>query len=83
VSGTAERLVESVEDRFLLFLETVPDAMVLSDRDGRIVLVNTNTEKLFGYRREELLGKKVEILMPPGFALAIAGTVPLTTPIRV
>jgi len=41
--------------------------MVLSDRNGRIVLVNTNTEKLFGYGRSELLGKKVEVLMPARF----------------
>ena len=45
-------------------IETIPDAMVLSDRNGRIVRVNRNTEKLFGYSREELLGKKLEVLVP-------------------
>ena len=60
-------LLGSIKETFLQFLETVPDAMVLSDRNGRIVLVNTNTEKLFGYGRSELLGKKVEVLMPARF----------------
>ncbi len=40
------------------------DAMVCVDRDGRIVLVNGQTERLFGYRREELVGQPVEILVP-------------------
>lgn len=64
MSALAHNLLASLEDSFLVFIESVPDAMVLSDREGRIVLVNANTEKLFGYRREELLGKKVEILIP-------------------
>jgi PAS domain S-box-containing protein len=50
-----------------MLLETVPDAMVLSDRDGRIVMVNSNSQKLFGYGREELLGKRVEVLVPTRF----------------
>jgi PAS domain S-box-containing protein len=41
--------------------------MVLSDRSGRIVLVNSNRETLFGYSRAELLRKKVEILIPARF----------------
>ena len=49
------------------FLESVPDAMVLSDHEGRIVLVNSNAERLFGYPRDELVDNKVEILMPNRF----------------
>jgi PAS domain S-box-containing protein len=45
-------------------LEAAPDAMVCVDADGLIVLVNAQTERLFGYRREELTGQPVEILVP-------------------
>ncbi|MBI5503438.1 MAG: PAS domain S-box protein [Deltaproteobacteria bacterium] len=45
-------------------LESAPDAMVIVDSTGRIVLVNSQTEKVFGYRREELLGQSVECLVP-------------------
>jgi protein-histidine pros-kinase len=49
---------------FLHFIETVPDAMILSDSKGRIILVNTHTELMFGYSRDELMGREVEILIP-------------------
>ncbi|HTT20245.1 MAG TPA: PAS domain S-box protein [Candidatus Sulfotelmatobacter sp.] len=44
--------------------ESAPDAMVLVDGDGRITELNSKTEKMFGYRREELVGEPVEKLMP-------------------
>jgi protein-histidine pros-kinase len=56
-----------IEGKFLDFLETVPDAMILSDHNGRIILLNTNAERIFGYSRDELLGKEVEILLPDRF----------------
>jgi PAS domain S-box-containing protein len=58
-----ERLDQS-EARFQTLLETAPDAMLLVAADGRIVLVNQQAERLFGYRRDELLGQPVELLVP-------------------
>jgi PAS domain S-box-containing protein len=56
-----------VENRYRRLLEAAPDGIVEVDSCGRIVLVNSQAEKLFGYPREELLGKSVEILMPERF----------------
>jgi PAS domain S-box-containing protein len=63
----AKAFAASLDEGFLLFLETVPDAMILSDRKGRIILVNGNTERMFGYSREELVGQEVEFLVPERF----------------
>jgi PAS domain S-box-containing protein len=51
-------------DAFRLLVESVPDALVVTDAGGRIVLVNAQTEQLFGYARDELLGWPVEVLVP-------------------
>ena len=48
-------------------IDAAPDAMVIIDADGRIVLVNARTEEMFGYPRAELIGNKVEVLMPERF----------------
>ena len=55
------------EDLFRVVFESVPIAILIVDRDGRIVLVNAQVEKSFGYCREELLGQPVEILVPERF----------------
>ncbi len=55
------------EQIFRGLLDSAPDAMVIVSSDGRIVLVNSQTESLFGYRREDLLGQPVEILVPQRF----------------
>jgi PAS domain S-box-containing protein len=55
---------QRAEARFRGLLDAVPDAMVCIRDDGRIALVNAQTERLFGYRRDELVGQPVEILVP-------------------
>ena len=52
------------ERKFEELLQAAPDAMVIVNKDGNIVLVNSQAETLFGYQQEEMLGQRVEMLMP-------------------
>jgi diguanylate cyclase (GGDEF)-like protein/PAS domain S-box-containing protein len=59
---------EESEARYRGLLEAAPDAMVVVNQDGEIVLLNVQAEKQFGYRRDELVGQKVKNIIPEGFA---------------
>jgi formate hydrogenlyase transcriptional activator len=81
VSGTATVLVRipdrsvhrPAEQSFRQLFEYAPDAVIVADGQGRIVLVNAQTEKLFGYRREDLIGTLVDRLIPERFRKGHAG----------
>ena len=66
--GLAEKVLVHMERRYRGLLEAAPDAMVVVNQGGEIVLLNVQAEKQFGYRRDELVGQKVKNIIPEGFA---------------
>lgn len=62
--------IKKAKDRFKGFIESAPDAIVIVNHLGEIQIVNIQTEKLFGFPRIELIGKKVEILIPAKYKTA-------------
>ncbi|MBU2500428.1 PAS domain S-box protein [bacterium] len=64
---------QSASRRFQLFVEAAPSAVIAVDGKGDIVLVNTQAEKLFGYARQDLLGRPLEMLVPERFRKSHAG----------
>ena len=65
---TGEAHLAQMEARYRGLLEAAPDAMVVVNQGGEIVLLNVQAEKQFGYRRDELIGQKVTNIIPEGFA---------------
>ncbi len=68
VRKEAERHLARMESRYRGLLEAAPDAMVVVNQGGGIVLLNVQAEKQFGYHRDELLGQRVKNIIPEGFA---------------
>jgi two-component system, sensor histidine kinase PdtaS len=62
-----QQQIKRAEERFRIVVEAAPNAMMMIDSEGRIALINSQTEKLFGYERKMLLGQKVEMLVPERF----------------
>src|ERR671925_622713 len=59
-----QRFTSSARDAFALLLDAAPDAMVLVDGLGTIVMANAHADRLFAYEQGELIGQPVEILVP-------------------
>jgi len=68
VRKDADKHLAQMEERYRGLMEAAPDGMVVVNQDGEIVLLNARAESQFGYRRDELLGKKVKSIIPEGFA---------------
>jgi PAS domain S-box-containing protein len=68
VRKTAETHLAQMEGRYRGLLEAAPDAMVVVNAAGKIVLLNVQAERQLGYRRDELVGQKMSNIIPAGFA---------------
>ncbi len=61
------------DDLFRLALEAAPSGQIVADGDGRIILVNAEIERIFGYSRDELIGQAIEVLIPERYASSHPG----------
>jgi diguanylate cyclase (GGDEF)-like protein/PAS domain S-box-containing protein len=68
VRKASEKQLVQMEGKYRGLLEAAPDAIVVVNQSGEIVLLNLQTEKQFGYNRDELMGQKVKKIIPEGFA---------------
>ena len=68
IGKNTEKHLAQMDGRYRGLLEAAPDAMVVVNQSGEIVLLNVQAEKQFGYRRDELLGQTVTNIIPIGFA---------------
>jgi PAS domain S-box-containing protein len=68
----SEAAMRASEERFRMAVEAAPSGMVMIDGKGRIVLANAQAERLFGYVRDEIVGKRFEALVPEGLSAAPA-----------
>lgn len=65
---TAKAKIKNQEKKFKGLLESAPDAMIIVNKTGKIVIVNAQAEQLFGYRKDEMLGNTVEMLIPKRYS---------------
>jgi PAS domain S-box-containing protein len=72
-ADSADRHIVEMEGRYRGLLEAAPDAMIVVNEAGKIVLLNLQAEKQFGYSRDELLGQRVTNVIPEGFAERLVG----------
>jgi PAS domain S-box-containing protein len=68
IRKAAELNLVQMEERYRGLLEAAPDAMVVVNQEGEVVLLNIQAEKQFGYHRDEMVGQKIENIIPAGFA---------------
>ncbi|NCU05589.1 MAG: PAS domain S-box protein [Chitinophagaceae bacterium] len=61
-----DKIRQMIEKKFELLLQSAPDAMIISNDKGVIELINNQTERLFGYTKEEMIGLNIEALVPQG-----------------
>jgi diguanylate cyclase (GGDEF)-like protein/PAS domain S-box-containing protein len=70
VTEAAERRLAAGKKRYRDLIESAPDAMIIVDRSGEIELLNAQAERLLGYRRSELVGQPIELLVPESLRLS-------------
>lgn len=68
--GGDQRIGDAVAEQFVTVLDVLPDAVLVVDAGGRISALNEHAERLFGYTREEILGREIELLVPPDLRAA-------------